>query len=329
MDTTAQTDKAARMLEGADRVVVIGHQYPDGDAIGSVLGLGLMLRSRGCDVQASWPEPFDVPLKYSFLPGMEMLVRPERVDFDATVAIALDCATSERLEELAERSLKRPLINIDHHPDNSMYGEANIIRREAAATAQMIHDLIPSFGLALDEDVAVCLYTGLVTDTGRFQFSNTTAETLRVASDLVAAGVEPHRIFTQVYQCDSLAYLRLSGDVMCRAVYEPELGLVYGFLTQKDLKRFGVEMTETEDLIDYLRTLRGHRIVALFKESGDGSIRVSLRSRVDTDVGSTARSLGGGGHRVAAGYTSSKRNMPDALAELKGEILAGPGPGSR
>lgn len=329
MGKTAQTGKAVEILEGCRRVAILGHQFPDGDAIGSVLALGMMLKARGYDVQASWPDPFEIPLKYSFLPGMELLVEPGDVDFDGRVVIALDCAKAERLEELMQQAMRRPLINIDHHPDNTLFGEANIIEEDASATAQIIYSLIPAFGLVLDREAAVCLYTGLVTDSGRFQFSNTTSATLRIAGALIAAGVEPHWIYTNVYQSDSLAYLKLSGEVLCRAVYDPDLGLMYGYLSQEELKRFNVDMNETEDLIDHLRALRGHKIVALFKQLANGSVRVSLRSRIDIDIGSIARKLGGGGHRVAAGYTSSKKGVEEALAELKGEIVAGQGPGNR
>jgi phosphoesterase RecJ-like protein len=161
-----------------------------------------------------------------------------------------------------------------------------------------------------------------VTDTGRFQFSNTTGETLRVAADLVELGVEPHDIFQNIYQRDSLAYLRLSGEVLCRAVYDEDLGIIHGYVSRADLDDFGVKMNETEDLIDHLRALRGHRVAALFKQLGDGTIRVSLRSRPDVDIGNVARSLGGGGHRVAAGYTSSWKSYDEALRELKEEIVA-------
>jgi phosphoesterase RecJ-like protein len=244
--------------------------------------------------------------------------------------MAMDCANAGRLEELEEGALERPILNIDHHPDNSLFGTCNIVRQDASATSQLVFELAPGLGFEVDRDVAICLYTGLVTDTGRFQFSNTTARTLRIAADLVEAGVEPHLVFENVYQDDSLPYLRLSGEMLCRAVYEPDIGLVYGTLSQADLRRCGVLMTETEDLIDYLRALRGHRVVALFKEMRDGGVRVSLRSRKDTDIGSIARKLGGGGHRVAAGYTSSKGDFAGALSELRDEIIeAIRGPGGR
>jgi phosphoesterase RecJ-like protein len=322
MAKTADLEKAAGVIRGNDRALVIGHQFPDGDAIGSVLGMGLMLRSAGFEIQASWPEPFEIPEKYSFLPGTELLVKPAAVDIDAQVAFALDCANAGRLEELKERALAVPLINMDHHPDNSLFGTANIVEPTCSATAEIVYDASKAFGFDIDRDIATCLYTGIVTDTGRFQFSNTTSTTLRVAAELVDRGVEPNNVYENVYQSDSLPYLRLSGEVMGSAVYDCDLGLIHGYLSQADLARHGVKMNETEDLIDNLRALRGHKVVALFKQQADGTIRVSLRSRKEVDIGSVARSLGGGGHRVAAGYTSSATEIDEALAELKGEIIA-------
>ena len=327
---TPEIEKAAGILESAGRAVVMGHQFPDGDAIGSVLGLGLMLQGAGREVQASWAEPFDMPEKYSFLPGAELLRRPTELDFEGSIAIALDCANEKRLEELKDRALAVPLINIDHHPDNTQFGQANITDPMASSTSQIVCSVAGPFGLGITPDVATCLYTGLVTDTGRFQFSNVTADTLRIAAGLVDCGVDPHVVYENVYQSDSLNYLRLSGEVLCRSVYESELGLIHGYVSRDDLKRFGVRMNETEDLIDNLRTLRGHRIVALLKEQPDGRVRVSLRSRSDVDIGTLARSFGGGGHRVAAGYTSSKTDIGEAMGELKEKIIdSGLGPDNR
>jgi len=295
-----------------------------------VLGLGLMLDRAGYSVQASWPEPFDMPEKYSFLPGDGLLVKPSEIDFTEATVFALDCANEGRLEGLKEKSLERPLVNIDHHPDNSMFGAANLADPKASATTQIVFSVTDAFGLEVFTYAAICLYTWLVTDTGRFQFSSVTAGTLRIAASLLECGVDPHAVYENVYQSDTLNYLRLSGEVLCRSVYEADMGLIYGYVSQADLERFGVRMNETEDLIDNLRTLRGHRIVALFKEQPDGRVRVSLRSRSDVDIGTLARSFGGGGHRVAAGYTSSRNGFEEALGELKEKIIAsGWGPDNR
>ncbi len=316
-----EVSRARRLIEESDSVEVLSHQKPDGDAFGSALGLGLMLRRAGLNVKVSWPDPFELPIKYEFLPGKELLISPVDLRPNGLV-IAVDCANAGRLGELEDAVLVDNLINIDHHPDNSLFGTVNLVDKAASATAEILYKEAGDLGLEMDGDIAVCLYTGLVTDTGRFQFSNTSAETFRIASELVDMGVEPNRLYEEIYQGDTLSYMRFTGELVSRAVFEPETGLFYVFMPQEELRRFGVEMNETEDLIDSLRTLRGHRIAALFKEQDDGRIRVSLRSRADTDIGTVARSLGGGGHRAAAGYTSEKGSFDEALQELKGEIVA-------
>jgi len=307
-------------IESSNSVLVLGHQYPDGDAIGSILGLGIMLREKRKKVICSWPEPFEVPEKYSFLPGMDLLVKPSNVTSEELV-FALDCANPERLEEVSGKVLDAPvLVNIDHHPDNTFFGKINVVSPNLSATAEIIYLLAPEIGLSVSREAAICLYTGIVTDTGRFQFGNTTERTLRIASEMVRMGVEPKYVYENVYQSESLNYIHLTGEVMENSVYIEEQELIYGVLTQKALKKWNVRMGETEDLIDNLRTLKGHRIAVLFKEISDGRIRVSLRSNFSFDIGRIARKLGGGGHKAAAGYTSEKRSVEEALEELLKEI---------
>ncbi|MBN2169030.1 MAG: bifunctional oligoribonuclease/PAP phosphatase NrnA [Actinobacteria bacterium] len=314
-------EDAWALIKGSESVVILGHQYPDGDAIGSVLGLGLMLRDLGKIVEVSWPEPFEVPGKLSFLPGLDMMVSPDKLEPEDLI-VTVDCASRERLPDF-HKILRGGfnVINIDHHTDNTMFGTVNIVDKEGAATAEIIYLIHKDLGLELTKDAAVCFYTGILTDTGKFQFNNTSGETLKVASELAEAGVVPSWIYENVYQSDSLNYLLFTGDALSRCVLEEDLGLTYIFVSQENLKRFGVRMSETEDMIDNLRALKTHRIAALFKELENGTIRVSLRSKNDIDIGSVARKLGGGGHRVAAGYTSSQKGFENTLKELRREIV--------
>lgn len=321
----SQLEEAARLLSSRGPVMVFGHEWPDGDAIGSLLALCLCLERQGHRVSGSWPSPMELPHKYEFLPGRELLVTPAGLD-GAGVTITVDCANIDRLRDLKDVALaSSAIINIDHHPDNTGFGTLNLVDPAAASTAEIIYDAAGRLGMEVTLDAGICLYSGIVTDTGRFQFTNTTAETLRMASELVALGVKPHTIYENIYQSDTLEYIRLTGEVLKRSVYEEELGLIYGWVTQRDLSSFKVKMSETEDLIDDLRALRGHRVAALFKELASGKIRVSLRSRVDCDIGIVARNLGGGGHRVAAGYTSGRPGLPEAIQELREEIVASGG----
>lgn len=315
-----EIEKALHLVEQCSSAVVLGHENPDGDAIGSSLGLALMLEDKGYHVTVSFPEPLRIPQRYFFLPGARNCQALTEIS-DGELLFAIDCANTDRIEAfrgLFEKS--RAVINIDHHPDNSLFGDVNLVDHKAGATAEIVYSIAPRIGLEVSRDSALCLYTGIVTDTGKFQFSNTGESTLKIASEMVRLGVEPSYVYENIYQSDSLEYIRLMGKVLSEAVFEPESGLIYAVITRLDLDEFGVNIEETEDLIDALRTLKGHRIAVVFKELENEKIRVSLRSRNDVDIGRVARKLGGGGHRVAAGYVSSKKTMEDALVELKGAI---------
>ena len=319
----AEIEKAVALIRGHNTAVVLGHEHPDGDAIGSALGLGLMLEGAGYRVIVSWPHPFTLPHKFRFLPGMRMLAGPRDIPADG-ILFTVDCANLDRLEVFKPAiSSADAVINIDHHPDNSRFGNVNIVNPSAAATAEILYLAASELGLKICLEAAVCLYTGIVTDTGKFQFANTTATTLMVASEMVSMGVDISEIYGNIYQSDSLAYIKLAGKILEGAVFDEDMGLIYVCVTLGELERSGVNMEETEDLIDSLRALRGHNVAAVFKETRDGRIRVSLRSRDNLDIGSVARRLGGGGHMVAAGYTSKARNMEDAVVELREELIAG------
>ena len=234
-----EVKRAAELIAAHDSVMIFGHQWPDGDAIGSVLALAITLSRAGFKVQASWPEPLEIPHKYQFLPGLDLLIESGRVKPEG-IAISVDCANTDRLQELKDAALRSEgLLNIDHHPDNTRFGTINLVDSEASATAEIITRNAGTLGLAIGREAALCLYAGLVTDTGRFQFTNTTANTLKTAAGLVAMGVEPHTIYENVYQSDSLAYIRLTGEILTSAVFDEGLGLIYGCVMQRTSWRSG------------------------------------------------------------------------------------------
>lgn len=317
---SSEVEKAAALIKDCKEVLVVAHEYPDGDAVGSMMGISLMLEKAGKKVHCSWPEPIESPGRYCFLPGWHMFVMPAEIP-DVQLVIAVDCSSIERIKGI-KRWLGKDIkiINIDHHPDNTFFGYVNLVNPGASAVAEILYLGAGGLGLDLGEEAALCLYVGILTDTGRFQFSNTSDTTLRVASEMVGMGVDPNLVYQNVYQSDSLQYLRLCGHVLSNAVFEEDLGLIHGSVTREEMKHWNVSMDEMEDLIDYLRALKGHRIAALFKELESGRTRVSLRSKSELDVGKIARLLGGGGHRAAAAYTSEKNRIDEALAELRREI---------
>jgi phosphoesterase RecJ-like protein len=292
-------------LNDAEAIGLASHIDPDGDSVGSLLALSMALSRQGKRVYAAIPNPGSYPPQYRFLPGQNLLIDPQSYQQEVEVFVALDCSNPERLGKLRKTAdMSHITINIDHHEDNLFYASLNFVEERASSTAQLVFELqeYSSWGLTAEE--ATCLYTGLVTDTGRFQHLNTTSGTFAIASRLLDAGADIFRVVKEVYESRSLSYTHLLGKVLQRAEILEKHGFIFSYVTLEDVKDTGAVLAEAEDLIDYLRIVHGTRMAALFKELEDGKVRVSLRSRDGFEVGPIARSMGGGGHAMAAGYTS-------------------------
>jgi phosphoesterase RecJ-like protein len=300
----ADWDETVRALKGATTATLACHVNPDGDALGSLLGAALTLRKAGAEVKASWGDGESLPDNYSFLPGSELLVEPGDVGGD-DLFVALDCGALDRLGPLAgAAAASETLVNVDHHPGNPGFGTLNVVVTSASCTAELVTGLIEDAGFAMDDDIAVCLYTALMTDTGRFQYSNATPETLRLAARLRSFDVDASSIAQQVYESAPFGYLKLVGRVLDRAELFADQRFVYSYVTREDLEGTGVGMADTENLIDVVRSIRDADVSAIFKEQEDGGFRVSLRSKGAVSVGAIARANGGGGHELAAGFTA-------------------------
>ena len=301
----ADWDSAVEALAGAPEVVVACHVNPDGDALGSLLAASLGLNQLGKVTQVTWGDAVaTVPVAYTFLPGADTIVQPGDIN-EARVWLALDCGAGDRLGLLEPVARSADVIvNVDHHPGNDNFGTHNIVVTGASSTAELVHGLLLDLGVELDADIATCLYTGVVTDTGRFTYSNTKPETLRLAADLLALGVPATQIAEEVYDSSPFAFLKLVGRTLERTILVANEGLVYSWITQEDLAETGVGLDETDKLIDQVRAAREADVAAVFKEQKDGSYRVSLRSRGPVSVGAIARENGGGGHELAAGFTA-------------------------
>ena len=299
-------DEAARVLAEAEEAVLVCHVNPDPDAMGSMLGLATFLASRGTKVVAASPNGLDeLPRWIDALPGREHLVPPRDVPNEPPLVVTLDAADPARLDglmHLVERA--GMVVVIDHHRTNPGFGTIDLIDPEAAATAEIVFRLIERIGGPLTPEVAACLYAGLVTDTGRFQFEATTPEVLRVAATLREQAFDQSRLSQALYEDNSLAYLRLLGRLLERMRHVPEASLVLTHVLRADLEEAGVPIQETDDLIDVIRTAREADVAAVIKEQVGGGFKVSMRSRGDTDVAAVAQRFEGGGHRLAAGYTS-------------------------
>jgi bifunctional oligoribonuclease and PAP phosphatase NrnA len=314
-------ERAARALEEATTIAIACHVNPDADAIGSMLGLSNYLRGRGKQTICSFPnEPFDPPRWAVMLPGHETLVPPREFPKEPAVMVTCDVASMDRLGMLAPAAVRsRTLIWIDHHVSNEGLGTIPLIDPKASSTAEMVWRLLKELGGEISLESAICLYAGVVTDTGRFQYQAVTPETLRLGADLREYPFEHTRLVQALYEDNALSYLRLLGVALERIELEPDADLVWSYLTQADLAAAGVHPSETDDLIDVVRTAREADVAAVVKQQRDGRFKVSLRSKGDHDVAAVSASFGGGGHRLAAGYTSA-HGLTETVERLKAAL---------
>lgn len=314
--------RIARACRGEDVVLALTcHEDPDGDALGSLLAANLYLRRAGCETVASWgSEPFSVPPQYTFLPGLATLSHPRDFPDRPEVLVCFDAATRGRLGKLAHVvDGAGTVIVIDHHGSNERFGDINLVAENAPSTTVLVDELIRRTGGRPDREIASCLYTGLVTDTARFQSRTTDAATMELGGRLLAEGIEHEEMTRQMFDTHSFGYLKVLARLLERATFVPQAGMVYAWIEQADLDRFGVALEETEGLIDILRTAEVADVAMVMKELADGSWRVSLRSKGRTDVGTLASDLGGGGHGHSAGFTG-RAEREEVVAEVTGRL---------
>src|SRR6187397_900316 len=305
-DLTAVADA----IRSHDRFLVTTHENPDGDALGSLLAMTLALRSLGKNAVMYLAGETPLPREYSWMPFGD-LRRTVPDDAGTRVLLALDCANESRLGPDPEVLHSSPLVvDVDHHHDNSRFGAVNLVVADASSTGEIVRDLLRELDVELTPEIAEALYIALVTDTGRFQYSNTTPKALRLAAELVEAGADVHKIFQDVYESVQFAKLKLLARALERAqVYEGGR-LVISYLLRGDFTDLNVAEAFSEGIIDYLRAVEGADMAALIREPPrrDGPPRrVSLRASNDElDVSAIARKAGGGGHRQAAGFSSDQ-----------------------
>jgi len=322
---TSDVEAVADAIRSHDRFLLVTHENPDGDALGSILAMKLALDALGKDSVMYLYGDAPLPAEYSFMP-LDELRRELPEDWRERVLIALDCANESRLgpdpEPLVGASF---VLDIDHHHDNSRFGTLNLIVPNASSTGEVLRDLFAELGVELTPDLAEALYIALVTDTGRFQYSNTTAKSLRLAAELVEAGADIHRIFQGVYETVQFAKLKLLARALERAQIYDGGRLVVSYLLRGDFADIGAAEAYSEGIIDYLRAVEGADMAALIREPprSDGPThRVSLRASNDElDVSAIARKSGGGGHRQAAGF-SSDDSVEEITAFIQREFLA-------
>jgi len=305
--TTNDLAAVADAIRNHDRFLVTTHENPDGDALGSLLATKLGLEQIGKDVCIVLLTEAPLPGEYGFM-DLASLARRLPDDTGDRVLLAVDCANESRLGPDPEVLQHAPfVVNIDHHHDNSRFGDLNLVVADASSTGEIVRDLFRELGVALTPEIAEPLYIALVTDTGRFQYTNTTPKALRLAAELVEAGADVHRVFQGVYETVQFAKLKLLARALERAAVYEGGRLVVSYLLREDFAAVGAAEPYSEGIIDYLRAVEGADMAALIREPPRGAVarRVSLRSSADElDVSAIARELGGGGHRQAAGFSS-------------------------
>jgi phosphoesterase RecJ-like protein len=322
--TPAEWDAALNVVSGADPVVLMCHIGPDGDALGSMLGVGVALQRRGVQVLASYDDdPFVVPNRLRFLPGQALLVAPTDVPARPGVVLTFDTGSIDRLGALAGLAKAADaLVIVDHHTTNTRYGTHNLIDGSAAATAVVALELVDRLGVEVDAEIATALYTGLTTDTGSFRFAATTAEVHEIGARLLRTGIAHDEIARAVFDTRSFGYLQLLGSALERAVLEDDL--VWTVVPAADRARFEVALDEVEAVIGTLRVVEEAEVAVVVKETDSGSFAVSMRSKGAVDVARVAVALGGGGHRYAAGFTSTV-DLDTTLTRLRAKLASAAG----
>ena len=283
--------------------LITGHINPDGDALGSALAFKLILDSKGVESDVSFDMKGNVPSNLNHLP----------------IDLILDSPNTERLGDLEEIALNSTrVIVVDHHI-NPSFGDIQVIDSNAASTTQVLFREILSAKIAIDKNIANCLMTGLITDTGRFQYSNTDNEVFEIASKLMLSGAELTSISDNIYGSIPLNAIKLQSEVLNRIeLYEDEK-LVVSYVLQEDYQNYNIDSSETDFLIDSIRLVKESNIALLLKEQQDKSFKGSLRSRNELDVQQIASLFGGGGHKAASGF-STNLSMEEIKNKVKNAI---------
>lgn len=303
--------EAVQAIRESKTIVLACHVNPDGDALGSLLSLALALKPLGKEVTCLSED--GVPDILRFLPGSELILRStDTSSFD--LALVVDSGELGRVGEQVRPMVSRArrAVNIDHHVVAGTFGDIRVLDSGSASTAEIIYDLLLALQIPLTPEIATCLFTGIITDTGSFRFQNVKPGTLRVAALLVEAGASPPVISENVFENKTFAGTRLLGHALSSLAQSPDGRVVWAHITAADFRNLGAIDAETEGVVNYVRGIRGAEVGLLFREMDNGRIRVSLRSRGSVNVAELAQEFGGGGHRMASGCTL---NVPLPEAE--------------
>ena len=335
MAVTPQTNTTlaaiACALRERDHFVICGHVSPDGDCLGSQLALAAALRQAGKQCACVLARDEEPPRDLAFLPGFDGLVPAARYEGPCEVFVAVDVPTTERVGDAARLQAAADLkVTVDHHAVPEAMSALSYTDPDVASTTMLVWELAAVLGAERDRIVATCCYTGLMTDTGRFQYQNADAAAFAAAAEMVAAGAEPAVISRRIYQSRSLASILLEGRNVDHMALSADGAAALSWLSQADFEACGACKADAEPMVDVLRAIDGVEVACMLREQPDGEVRGSLRAKGDADVAAIARAFGGGGHTAAAGFTFAGTLVQavDALAERLGiECPVRPGEG--
>jgi bifunctional oligoribonuclease and PAP phosphatase NrnA len=310
VSVTTPLEEIVTELRGAEKFLLTTHENPDGDALGSLLAMDAVLKQLGKDsLMYMSPDEFPLPWEYRGLQFEGLLGSPPDDVAERTI-VFLDCGNIDRMPVDFLQTGELHILNIDHHHDNTRFGTVNLVCSSASSTAEMVWSIAKELAAEITPEIANALYVGLVTDTGRFMYENTTAAAHRMAAELIDAGVEPHTVYRQLYEDLPFRRLLLLQRALASVERHDDGALTVGHLTKADYEETGALETDSEGVVDHLRAVEGTRVAVLVRElladDRDGMRKVSLRATDGTvDVSRIAREFGGGGHPQAAGFSTA------------------------
>jgi phosphoesterase RecJ-like protein len=305
-----EQDAVVEELRRSDKLLLTTHENPDGDALGSLLAMHWMLEQLGKDsVMFMSPDEFPLPWEYRDWTFEGLVGRPPE-DIDDRTVVFLDCGNIDRMPVDFLQRAGIHLLNIDHHHDNTRFGTVNLVAPEASCTAEIVWRLGKELGARITLPIANALYVGLVTDTGKFMYENTTSAAHRMAAELIDAGVEPHRVHRRLFEDLPFRRLLLLQRALASVERHDDGAITIAHLTKPDYEQTGALETDSEGIVDHMRAVEGTTVAVLVRElladDRQGKRKVSLRATDGrVDVSKIARELGGGGHPQAAGFTTS------------------------
>ncbi len=322
----AARDQVLQELREGERFVLVTHENPDGDALGSLVAMHGVLRALGKDALMFMDaDEFPLPYEYAFF-RLDNLVTVLPDDLEERTVVFLDCGNIDRVPSDLLRNADAHIVNVDHHHDNTHFGTVNLVVADASCTAEIVWDLMRELGVEATPEIADALYVGLVTDTGKFMYENTGTRAHKMAAALIDAGVDVHEIYRRLYEGMPEPKLLLLARALNHVQRFDDGRLTITLLTREDFLATGAEDSFTEGIIDHLRAVRGTKVAAMARElpgNGDGTrSKVSLRATDgEVDVSAIARAGGGGGHRQAAGFTT-RLSGEELVAFLREELAA-------